>query len=670
MALNEAGFEKTSPIQEMTLIPILDGKDVFAQAETGSGKTGAFAIPILHQILSSEMIGQIGEGKAHYAVLSPTRELAQQTHSVFQKFADKLGVKSVCIIGGESIITQKKLIGEGVHILVGTPGRLRDLINQREVDLSECKGIVFDEADRLFDMGFKNDIEYILSKAPESRQLIMVSATSNIDVLTTAYKFRSNPEEIRINTDKLVVDKIDHKLAMMSLHEKFPFLVNILQKQIDTYAIVFCNTQFQTHLVAEWLIAMGFKAKPISGRLPQSKRTRLLDDFRAKKTTILVCTDVAARGLDIKSVPLVVNYDLPSEASNYVHRIGRTGRAGEDGLAISLCAHEDCEHLDAIYEFIDATIPKLPLTDDDFAKNICKKPYLDYHSLRLIENTKATFTPPKKEYLVKKITTPLITSPNVKTETTMTQKKNFSKPQTRPQTPVLKAPKEFKEVKTETPRLDKRFFEIKNASDNEAQKKALGFFNISDASLLKTEILKQGGRKFFFFGPRTGHYKFSLKQEYKTFLTPYLSEIFRLAKLELNFDIVFKDPELKITFAGADSKLLAHNENELLLALEQLVRLYLYQKIVLHPNIRIIVGAQGLSTRPERKTYEEADLIEMAEKLKAEVTEKKRSLFTEALSPAQRRIIHMQFQDDARFKTSSVGEDHFKMVKINWIGDN
>lgn len=640
----------------------MDGKDIFAQAETGSGKTGAFAIPILQQILTSEMIDQVGEGRSHYAVLSPTRELAQQTHSVFQQFGDKLGVKSVCIIGGESIVNQKQLIGKGVHVLVGTPGRLRDLINQREVDLSQCKGIVFDEADRLFDMGFKNDIEYILSKAPNNRQLIMVSATSNIDVLTTAYKFRSNPEEIRINTDKLVVDKIDHQLAMMSLHEKFPFLVKLLQEQIDTYAIVFCNTQFQTHLVAEWLIAMGFKASPISGRLPQNKRTKLLDDFRSKKVTILVCTDVAARGLDIKSVPLVVNYDLPSEASNYVHRIGRTGRAGEEGKAISLCAHEDCEFLDAIYEFIDAKIPKLPLTDDDFAKDICRKPFIDHRTLKVADTNKTPRTEikkvsaPKKEYLVKKIETPIITTQNEKLETPMTQKKTNIQPDTR-------------ESRSETPRIDKRFFQVSSCCEKEANTKALAFFNIQDASLLSHEVISQGPRKFFFFGPRQTTFKFSIKPEYKTFLTPYLAELLKLAQLKLTFEIQFKEPELKITFAGADSKLLGQNENELLLALEQLIRLYLYQKVVLHPGIKILVGAQGLNTRTERKTYQESDLIEMAEKLKAEVIEKKRAIFTEALSPAHRRIVHMQFQEDARFKTSSVGDDHFKMVKISWVGE-
>ena len=323
--MNQAGLEKCSPIQELTFIPIWDGKDVFAQAETGSGKTGAFAIPLIQRILSAETPEVLSPGKPQYVVLSPTRELAQQTHRVFETFSKELGIVSACIIGGENIDQQKKLLGQGLHILVGTPGRIKDLILQKEIFLSKCQTIVFDEADRLFDMGFKNEIEFILGKAPKERQLVMVSATSNLDVIRTAYKFHSNPEEIRINQDKLLVDNIDHALAMVASDEKFPFLVNYLKKQEDTYAIVFCNTQYQTHMIAEWLQAMGFKASPISGRLPQNKRTKLLSDFREKNVTILVCPDVAARGRDIKNVPLVINYELHNEAASYGHRIGSTG---------------------------------------------------------------------------------------------------------------------------------------------------------------------------------------------------------------------------------------------------------------------------------------------------------------------------------------------------------
>lgn len=659
--MTQAGFEKTSPIQELTFIPIWDGKDIFAQAETGSGKTGAFAIPLLQRILSAEHNEALSPGKPHYVVLSPTRELAQQTHSVFERFAKKLGIVTCCIIGGESINTQKQLLNSGLHILVGTPGRIKDLIIQKEIFLTKCQTIVFDEADRLFDMGFKNDIEFILGKAPKERQLVMVSATSNLDVIRTAYKFHSNPEEIRINQDKLLVDKIDHYLAMMSSKEKFPFLVQYLKKQTDTYAIVFCNTQYQTHTVAEWLLAMGFKASPISGRLPQNKRTKLLDDFRSKKVTILVCTDVAARGLDVKNVPLVVNYDLPNEAASYVHRIGRTGRAGEKGLAISLCAPEDCEYIDAIYEYIDAKIPKMPLTDDDFAKEICPRPFIDRFTLRAEKDynqPKQTSAPQKT--MTRQTPMQKKTSPEIKKAPVQAQKRE----------PVAQRPApKAQEPRVMTPRVDKRFFEITTSSFNDAQTKALSFFNVDDQSLIGHEVTKVGSKKFFFFGPQSKTYKFSLKPVFEKILAPYIQETIRLAKLNLKFDLFYKEPDLSITFSGPDERLLTENGNELLFSFDHIIRLFLYQRIVLPFGMRIKVTSTGERNQAQSRApqNQEAELVRLAEKLKKELLQTKEPVFTATLSSAERRIIHMQFQDDSRFRTSSIGDGRFKKVKIELL---
>ena len=297
--LDKAGFTKPSPIQEMTIKPILEGKDIFAQAETGSGKTGSFAIPILEDLAKHRELTP-EDGEPLYLVLSPTRELAQQTDKVFKEFGTEMGITTVCLIGGESIQKQKELLSKKPHVLVGTPGRILDLLRQKSTSLSKVKGVVFDEADRLFDMGFQKDVEAIVSKAPKSRQLIMVSATSNQEVLRLAYRLHSDPLELRLNVDDLTVDNIDQKLALIDSKEKMPLLVNILRNHKDTYAIVFCNTQIQTHVVAEWLAQLGFPAKAISGALSQNKRTRLMQEFRDRKVTILVCTDVAARGLDIK----------------------------------------------------------------------------------------------------------------------------------------------------------------------------------------------------------------------------------------------------------------------------------------------------------------------------------------------------------------------------------
>lgn len=653
-------------------MPIWDGRDVFAQAETGSGKTGAFAIPLIQRILSAETPEVLTAGKPHYVVLSPTRELAQQTHRVFETFCKELGIVSACIIGGENIDQQKKILGQGLHILVGTPGRIKDLILQKEIFLTKCQTIVFDEADRLFDMGFKNEIEFILGKAPKERQLVMVSATSNLDVIRTAYKFHSNPEEIRINQDQLLVDNIDHSLAMVASNEKFPFLVNFLKKQEDTYAIVFCNTQYQTHMIAEWLKAMGFKASPISGRLAQNKRTKLLSDFREKNVTILVCTDVAARGLDIKNVPLVINYDLPNEAASYVHRIGRTGRAGEKGVAISLCAPEDCEYMDAIYAYIDAKIPKMTLTNDDFAKEICRRPYIDRYTLRL---------EPKDQ-------------PNQKNDAMNRPNQRNNRNQRRPNQPEQRrgapqgdrprqerAPRPERterqapqaEVRPTTPRMDKRFFEITTTCFNEAQEKALAFFRMQERDLLSHEVTQVGPKKFFFFGPQKKTYKFSLKPVFEKILSPFLKGALEHALLKLSFELNYVEPDLTITFKGEDEGLLNANEHELLNAFDHIIRLYLYQRIVLPFGMRIKLQTSR-SQKPQQDRInqntsqsQEAQLIHIAEKLKAELLEKKEPIFTAALTAAERRIIHIQFQDDARFKTSSIGDGRFKKIKIELV---
>jgi superfamily II DNA/RNA helicase len=377
--LNGMGFESATNVQSKTIAPILNSQDIFVQAKTGSGKTGSFAIPIMELLNSSENPAEM------FFVLSPTRELAQQTYSLFEKLCEPFQIKATCVIGGESIERQKQLISEGTQVLVATPGRLNDLINQKVVDPTLCRGLVMDEADRLFDMGFKADIEMVFKKIPKSRQLIMVSATNNMDVLNIAYKYHSHPTEIKIDVDEVVVDKIDHRMVMMAKQEKMSVLVNLLNKNKDTYAMVFCNTQYQTHFVAEWLRQLGFKAMPISGRLPQNKRSKLMADFRDRETTILVCTDVAARGLDIEDLTLVINYDLPSEASNYVHRVGRTGRAGKQGVAVSFCAHEDCDHFDAIAELV-GNIPQLDLEDSDFKAELGRAPKIDRKTLRLVED--------------------------------------------------------------------------------------------------------------------------------------------------------------------------------------------------------------------------------------------------------------------------------------------
>ena len=599
----------------------------------------------MEQILRDKKNGEILSHESRYVVLSPTRELAQQTDKVIQQFGKDLGIKSSCVIGGESIDKQIKEIDNGVHLLVGTPGRLQDLLKRKVVSLDHCVGVVFDEADRLFDMGFQKDIEFILSKAPNDRQLIMLSATSNQEVLLTAYKFHSQPVELRLNEDSLLVDHIDHKLAMVTSEEKFPLLVNLLRQKEDAYAIVFCNTQFQTHSVAEWLNAMGFKAKPISGKLAQNKRTKLMEEFRAKKVTVLVCTDVAARGLDIKDVNFVINYDIPPEAANYVHRIGRTGRAGESGEAISFCAYEDCENLDPIYELIDAKIEKLDLDESHFAKDLCKKPYIDRKTLRVSENDHRK---PKNEKH-KKV--------NSNIDKDVEAYKASRKPKTKEK--VMN-----KKVESNEPRVDKRFFEVTNYSFKEASKDALKYFRITDESILGYDKLREGRRKFFIFGSKETTYKFFIKPIYKRILLPYLIDIIKKAQLDLFVKVSFRPGSLMISFSGKDEKMLLENRAELLHGFEHIIKTYLYSKVVLHKNMKIQVKCFK-NNKSDKPQLSDKDLIEIAEKAKIEVLEKNTSVKLKPMNSAQRRIVHLHFENDSQIKTSSVGEGRFKVVEVS-----
>lgn len=656
-ALNDIGFTQASPIQEMTLEHILAQKDIFAQAETGSGKTGSFAIPIVEQILAREESNPDEEKTINYIVLSPTRELAQQTHKVFNQLGLKIGIKAACLIGGESIEKQKSALEEGTRVLVATPGRLCDLIKQKSAKLTSVRAVVFDEADRLFDMGFQKDIEFILSKIDDHRQLIMVSATSNMEVLKTAYKFKSNPMELKLNEDSLVVDNIDHSLAMISADEKMPYLVNFLRNHDDTYAIIFCNTQLQTHLVAEWLRLMNFKAKPISGRLAQNKRTRLMEEFRAKKVTILVCTDVAARGLDIKDVNLVINYDMPQEAANYVHRIGRTGRAGNSGKAISFCAHEDCENLEDIYHLLDSKIPLLDIEDEDFATDLAKKPYIDGKTLMPVDRNNRR--------------------DSHKGKSGSKDRKQFD------DTPVQLEPVSRTElppyVKSEGDRVDRRHFIITTTDHASVPLKAAGYFMVKDPKLVELEVLKKGRKKFFFFGAQEITYKCTLQAHYKRLLLPFIIEILKLARINVMVKVFFKADNLDVTFNGKDEGLFKRHDGELLDAFEQLMRLYLANKITIPSKLRWRVSVKGsprkANARGARKDKDKGDdlknekrLIALAEKTKAEVIEKGSSVVMKALSARDRRIVHQCLGEDDQVQTTSLGDGRFKKIEVSLRG--
>ncbi len=644
-SIEKCGFTAASAIQELTIGPILDGKDIFALAETGSGKTASFAIPVIEHILHDELLDV---EDVHYVVLSPTRELAQQTHKVFKELGEESGINSVCVIGGENIDKQKKSLDKGAHVVIATPGRLVDLVKQEAVYIDRCFGIVFDEADRLFDMGFKKDIEYILGKMPDDRQLIMVSATTNQDVLNTAYKFNSVPTELRVSEDSLLVDQIDHKLAMVSSNEKMGLLVKTIRDHGDAYALVFCNTKFQTHIVAEWLMSMDFKAKAISGGLSQNKRTRLIKDFRSKKITILVCTDVAARGLDIKDVNLVINYDLPQSAENYVHRIGRTGRAGADGEAISFCAHEDCEFLDPIHELIGDKIPQIEVSPESFAKDLTKKPFIDRKTFKVVDrNTGRPLSDEQKEK-------------RKKTQQKKIQKKEMI--QNKKEKEVEVDIKNKRNIKNKTPaarinRVEPKVFTVQAKTQKDAVVKALSYFKVKYESQLTLQASKEGRKRFFLFGKRLTEYKYSVRPTYKKIIMPFLIRLLKLSDLKIYAKFSFDGKNIKVFFSGNDEKLLTQNDNELLRSLEHVVRVHLYSKIIVPNDLRISFRSKGSKNQ-------EAGLIKMIEKVAVKVIDTGKPFTLRPLNSSDRRLVHKYLDNKKGVETVSIGDGRMKKIEI------
>jgi len=336
--IEEEKFEEPSEIQEKTIPLILAGKDVIAGSATGSGKTLAFGAGIIQNTKSRHGIQTL--------VLVPTRELAEQVSRELRKFSKHNALKITAIYGGVSIGPQMDSL-EYAEVVVGTPGRIIDHIERRTIDLNNVKILVLDEADRMLDMGFRDDVEKIIRKCPTNRQTMLFSATISQDISRLARKYMISPVEVSaeqyVDPSKLTQVYYDTPDNM-----KFALLVHLLKEEHPGLIMVFCNTQRNTDFVAKNLQNCGINAVAIHGGLSQDKRTRIMRMFNSKQVSVLVCTDVAARGLDIKGVSHVYNYDTANESDNYVHRIGRTARAGKDGKAISIIASRDYDNFSMI----------------------------------------------------------------------------------------------------------------------------------------------------------------------------------------------------------------------------------------------------------------------------------------------------------------------------------
>ncbi|WP_418993256.1 DEAD/DEAH box helicase [Agathobaculum butyriciproducens] len=352
-ALKEAGYSEPTPIQQQAIPPVLEGRDLMGCAQTGTGKTCAFAVPIIQRLAKSE--GRKGTIRA--LILTPTRELALQIYENVCQYARYVPCSAAVIFGGVSQVPQVEAIERGVDILIATPGRLWDLMGQKIVKLDKAEFFVLDEADRMLDMGFFPDVKRIVKFLPKKRQTLLFSATIPAEIADLAEKMLHEPEHISVTPSAKPADKIEQQLYFVEKQEKRELLPDIIRQSNVHQVLVFTRTKHGADRVARDLNRAGIKTKSIHGDKSQNQRQRALADFKECKIAVLVATDIAARGIDINDLPLVINFDLPNIPETYVHRIGRTGRAGQEGTAISFCDRSERPYLKDIEKLIGKRIP-------------------------------------------------------------------------------------------------------------------------------------------------------------------------------------------------------------------------------------------------------------------------------------------------------------------------
>ena len=364
--IEDSGFSYCTPIQAETLPLALAGKDVAGQAQTGTGKTAAFLVALFNRLLTQPAPATRTLKQPLALVLAPTRELAIQIHKDAELLGNHTGFKLGLVYGGTGYETQRRMLEEGVDVLIGTPGRLIDYFKQHLFDLRACEVMVLDEADRMFDLGFIKDIRYILRRLPkpEERLSMLFSATLSHRVNELAYEHMNNPEHIEVVPEQVTAEKVEQAVYYPANEEKIPLLLGLFKKLNPSRAIVFVNTKREADRVWGYLEGNGYPTAILSGDVPQKKRQRLLSLFEQGEYPVLVATDVAARGLHIPGVTHVFNYDLPQEAEDYVHRIGRTARAGATGMAVSFACEDYAFSLADIEQYINAKIPMQPIEQE------------------------------------------------------------------------------------------------------------------------------------------------------------------------------------------------------------------------------------------------------------------------------------------------------------------
>ena len=370
--IRDAGFTHGTPIQSQTLPVALTGRDVAGQAQTGTGKTAAFLIALYNLLLTRPAPAGRTPTSVRALVVAPTRELAVQIHHDALTLGAHTRLKHNVVFGGIDYEKQRQELGQGCDVLIGTPGRLIDYFKQHVFDLRHAQVLVLDEADRMFDLGFIADIRYILRRLPppERRQSMLFSATLSQRVLELAYEHMNNPELVRIEPDKMTVDQVRQMMYYPSMEEKVPLLIGLLHQFEAVRTMVFVNTKRTAERLEATLKANGFSAQALSGDVPQNKRLRFLRDFHDGKLAVLIATDVASRGLHIPDVSHVFNFDLPQDPPDYVHRIGRTARAGAEGDAISFACEEYAVALPDIETYVGHKIPFSPIAPELLATGV------------------------------------------------------------------------------------------------------------------------------------------------------------------------------------------------------------------------------------------------------------------------------------------------------------
>jgi len=357
--VRQLGYEEPTPIQSLAIPDILAGRDVLGLAQTGTGKTAAFSLPILQQIHTAPQAK--GKKKVHTLVLTPTRELANQVYKSFAEYGTRTQVQQVVLYGGVGYGPQIDKLKRGVDVVVATPGRLMDMMKQRHIDLSAVQTFVLDEADRMLDMGFIDDIRLVVRALPKQRQTLLFSATMPMKIRHLANSIMEDPVEVSVTPSATTVDAIEQQVYFVERGDKPGLLMHLLEDEATSRVLVFVNTRHSAESLVKRLSRQKITADDIHGNKSQKVRERTLKKFLKGAVRVLVATDVAARGLDFEDITHVVNYDVPEDVENYVHRIGRTGRAGASGIALSFCAIEERP----IWAQIERLIRKNPVIVED-----------------------------------------------------------------------------------------------------------------------------------------------------------------------------------------------------------------------------------------------------------------------------------------------------------------